>query len=116
MGVTVDLCACRCPGSINTNGVSATNGVEGILAGVSCGGWCGGNRLDRVVGYGGQSWRLRGHAMCCGKLVGVDNRHSCGELAGGSGDNVDESLLMFDERFEVSYGDLNVIEEMDALL
>jgi hypothetical protein len=37
--------------------------------------------------------------MCCGKLVGVDNGHSCGELAGGSGDNVDESLLMFDERF-----------------
>jgi hypothetical protein len=55
MGVTVDLCACRFPGSINAADVSATNSVEMKTAGVTYGGVCGDNKINRIVGYRGRS-------------------------------------------------------------
>ena len=55
MGVTVDLCACRGPGSINAADVSAANSVEMKTAGVSYGGLCGNDRIDSIVRYGGRS-------------------------------------------------------------
>jgi hypothetical protein len=55
-------------------------------------------------------------AICCGKHVGVCDRQSGVGINGDAVENLEECLLVGDERFDLGHGNLQLLDELFPLL
>jgi hypothetical protein len=86
-------------------GVASANGVK-----LKSGGLC-----ETVAGWvtGGG---LVGHAICCGKHDGVCDWQSSVGVDGDAVENLEECLLVGDQRFDLGHGNLQLLDELFPLL